>query len=296
MSTRQKKLIVVWLSLGIIFVFFTLQGFAQESSNKEREIEGIIKGLENSELKIKKGKYLEKLLQIINEGYWSKIEIRQQERIKNAFIITLKEGVILAEKIETIEGTKYLELLGIIAGRLRDPRSISILIEGMPFSWFEKALVEIGEPAIESLLKILKEGVGHQKSGSLRVFKEMYKQGKVKGKNIKKIKQEVIKACQDDMMEVRISGLHTISEFEDGDVIPLIESIAKTDPEVCEIDASFRGGEDGKKIKIYPVREEAQRVIKLLEEKKKQKENEGKKAPKGKKELQEGVNDKKGKK
>ncbi len=119
---------------------------------------------------------------------------------------------------------------------------------------------------------------------------------------LNQIKQSLINLLNDKSPFVRKNTIRALGNFEDPGFIPIIRSYLN-DP-YSETREKTKLRREAKKttvvklgkVTIYPVREEAQRVIKLLEEKKKQEEKEGKKAPKGKKESQEGVNDKKGKK
>lgn len=83
------------------------------------------------------------------------------------------------------------------------------------------------------------------------------------------VRNLLIKRLNDESPDVRESAVRALGNFSDTSLIPLIKHLSENDPYCWEVDASFRHGKKGEKIIIYPVREEAQRVIKLLEEKKK---------------------------
>ncbi|MDI6735491.1 MAG: HEAT repeat domain-containing protein [bacterium] len=86
------------------------------------------------------------------------------------------------------------------------------------------------------------------------------------------IKNLLIEKLNDESPDVREGTVQVLGNLGDTSVIPFIKSLAENDSYFWETDASFRHGKKGEKIIIYPVREEAQRVLKLLEEKKKEKE------------------------
>lgn len=79
----------------------------------------------------------------------------------------------------------------------------------------------------------------------------------------------LIEALKDKEGNVRKWAVNALGKIEDPSTIPDIEKLAVEDPYTEEIDAGTRGGKKGEKIKIYPVREEAEKVLKQLEAKKK---------------------------
>lgn len=187
---------------------------------------------------------------------------------------------------------------------LRDARTIPILIKFMGHS--RKVLVEIGEPAVLPLIRALYDEDPMAKCSAAKVLGDMLEEKEegytARGKTREKIKDALIDALKRNAQpknrneewveiitertlhspwemlpdstaemwfetrvmlkaDVRINVIRALSRLGDKDVIPLLKEISENDPYTKE-------HKDG--TIYYPVREEAAKIIKELESKKKE--------------------------
>ncbi len=222
---------------------------------------------------------------------------------------------------------EYVSALTQAVVSLKDKRALPYLLDWACYEYIQDYIIEAGdESVVRKCLKDLENidpvypvrtKVSVEILGRMVKKEEGYIPTETTREEIKQAIVRTLKQCKHIKIDkrdpyselnsrseacIRQRAIRALGNFEDPGFIPIIKPYLN-DP-YSETREKTELRQEGKKatvvklgkVTIYPVREEAQRVIKLLEEKKKQKENEGKKAPKGKKELQEGVNDKKGKK
>jgi hypothetical protein len=251
----------------VIDGFFTVQLFAQDNP----KIENMIVVLETS-TPANAVAMLGKFLDLINGSDWNKLTPNQRDRLVQAFIYQLKKGRMVSEKGESEEAFKYLELLGKIGGRLKDPRTIPVLVEGVGTGYFGNALAKIGAPAIEPLLKKYDSADINEKDIILYVFQKMGA-SEIKDKR-KKVIACILRGSKDTEAFIRGKAIKTLSELGDANVIPALEEIEKNDPEIYEVDTSSGSWKGYGKYKRYIVREEASEALKKIKARLKNKSQE----------------------
>lgn len=125
---------------------------------------------------------------------------------------------------------------------------------------------KVGE-IVEHLIKRIKAAEEHKNyaeiTAILMILSEGIETKKIAKKEYKKIKEVFIRALKHEDPYIRREAVKGLGIIGDIDVIPLIEKLL-TDSYMSEEEI-----QNGVK-KIYPVREEAKKVLKKLEEKKKQ--------------------------
>jgi len=209
---------------------------------------------------------LEQLSQFIETGLWDKLPQSARERASLAFLKQLKYGCHIAEIGESAEANKHMKLLSVIAVKIRDMRTIPILIDGLN-GHYRNALVKIGEPALPYLVHRFGDntmaGTGTGKSAILEVFKRMGT-AKIKNKNLIAVKQVLIKAANDNDVYVRRRALDVFGELGDELDIPLIEKIKNNDTGFFEVDSASDGGKSHGKQKKFIVREEASKALEKI--------------------------------
>jgi HEAT repeat protein len=114
--------------------------------------------------------------------------------------------------------------------------------------------------------------IGPLVTPAISTFKKQAKPAEgyeIKESDSEKIKNVLIEMLNDAEPSVRINAIDSLRNYNNRDVIPIFESMAREDKYKEEIDASLRGGEKGEIITIYPVREAAENALKQLNKQKK---------------------------
>ncbi len=153
---------------------------------------------------------------------------------------------------------------------LKDSRATSTIVgSGVSSIKKTKAIVEFGEISVDPLINKFKQSYNpFVRQNVVLIFGDMVKEKKIlSNDNREKVKILLIDATKDKDEHVKISSLQSLANFEDKDVVSVLKSVAKNDQSSREIKASLRGGKTGEKIKIYPVREEAEKILKQMEQK-----------------------------
>ena len=160
----------------------------------------------------------------------------------------------------------YHDYLCRIVGKSGDRNILQALVERCPMP---EVLVNFGDDAVEPVITALKSTENPSgKMNALFVLDEMLKPKKegyvASGEMRNKIKKALIQATLDKDRHVKSVSVKALGNSEDDDVIPILESITKNDPDhFFDKDIST-----GRKITRYPVREEAEEALKKIKEKK----------------------------
>ncbi len=180
-------------------------------------------------------------------------------------------------------GEYYIDLVAIVI-KLKDERAISAIVGAVECGAPSMAVIEFGELAIPYLLERLEKTKSYATSDIIRTLGEIAKRAEstppvVKGTATTKAPLKSPAVSQVDLMKdafiknlnnpnefTRMEAIKSLGILEDTSVIPLLKQIAKNDPRAWNTVSG-----DPSKF-IYPVREEAERVIKLLEKKREEKE------------------------
>lgn len=175
-----------------------------------------------------------------------------EEEIKTALISLLEKEITLRKtgKRPITKGEGYGEyLLDLVSTvtYIKDLKALPVLVETIggkvgQSHHIGKAIANFGEPAIDPVISKLKDKNNQDRSDAAFVLEnilEKRKEGKLKisndGKN--KIKKVLIESLQDDKNKyVRIHAVKGLGSVEDKDVIPILKSIPKTDPEYKEVE------------------------------------------------------------
>ena len=279
MEPKRFKIIVTILFL---FMFSPISSFAAQD-NKERN-ESVLKRLGDVSMEERNLALFE-----INENI--KNYPLTDEIIETILNLAEKEQKGKEYTMRGELGEEYLSQLIIALGNTKNPRAIPYLIEYLGSGTsVAHSLHRIGEPAIDPLIKKLHdEMIGNRSSASyaLGLFLKPDEDGYLAKVEVReKIKWSLIKELGDsrnkqpeksiewykfraeERAEVRtniVRALGYLAGSGDTDVIPLIESAAEGDPYFLDMSKKkdYRGPE-----KKYSVREEAQKVLKKIKEKK----------------------------
>lgn len=262
-----KQLLLILLGWGLFQNTYCL------SAQEKIDVEKMVQTLETSEYPSVTKQSVEQLLKLIDDGYWGKIPKEQKERVTEAFLKQLKKGLYVAEKGESEEASRYVQLLGNIAWKIKDERVIPILIDGVSFG-YQNALISIGEPAIKPLVNRYGDntvaGTGNGKWSILEIFKRMGTT-KIGNKNRADVRKTLIKACNDEDADVRRVALDALGELGDENDIPIIEKIEKNDPYFYGMDEDTRPFVYAEEQKKFIVREEATKTLGKIRERFKKK-------------------------
>ncbi len=176
-----------------------------------------------------------------------------------------------------------------IVGEFKDERAIPALVGAVECgASINRAIIEFGELAVRPLLERLEKTKDRSaKSDIIEVLGKIAKKGMIISQviegtpttkapfkaltvsQIELMKNAFIKSLNDPCPFTRMEAIRGLEILGDTSAIPLLKQIAENDP--CKwgtVDPVTKAPKKG----YYPVREEAQRVIKLLEEKKKEEE------------------------
>jgi len=193
----------------------------------------------------------------VNEKY-----IRNEEIRSNLIALFIKES---SKEIRGEGYGEYHSLLTTLVASLEDRRAIPYLLNSFNRESEQYLARTKDKRILERMLKDVEEGnYQSRRAAAIRIMSRMCKLGNVDKDERKKIKKILIESCRGKSHSVRIWALRGLVELGDTDVSPLLKSLAKDDPYSRRIDASVRGGKKGEKIKIYPVRKEAEKALKQL--------------------------------
>lgn len=157
------------------------------------------------------------------------------------------------------EGEYYLALLKVVID-LKDERAIPVIIGGIacgnePLN----AVVEFGELAVGPLLEYLEKTKDEtSRDSAIEALGRILKRFQLPSQTTKLIKETIIKYLNDRDEFVRKAAIEQLGLLEDTSVIPVLKSIAANDPCVWGIVS------DDPADWTYPVREEAERVLRLF--------------------------------
>ena len=198
-------------------------------------------------------------------------ELFQKEIKQTKGVYKIKKGAITgsSDEIASFNGENYGIYFGRlceIVGKSGDRKMLPLLVAHCLES---KVLTNFGDDAVELVINhmsISDNPIG--KMNALFVLDEMLKPKKegyvASGEMRNKIKKALIQATLDKDRHVKSLSVKALGNSEDDDVIPILEKIAKEDPDhFFDKDIST-----GRKKAIYPVREEAEKALKKFKEKK----------------------------
>jgi CII-binding regulator of phage lambda lysogenization HflD len=160
----------------------------------------------------------------------------------------------------------YHDYLCRIVGKSGDRTMLQALVERCPMP---EVLVNFGDDAVEPVITALKSTENPSgKMNALFVLDEMLKPKKdgyvASGEMRNKIKKALTHANLDKDRLLKSVSVKALGNSVVDDVIPILEGITKNDPDhFFDKDIST-----GRKITRYPVREEAEKALKKLKEKK----------------------------
>jgi len=203
---------------------------------------------------------------------------------KEIFTISaLREAAIpvLIKDLEDTEWGKIFDpehevVLIEILGEFRDPRAIPAMMKSLRWVGLRAdPFAKMGPVILDPLIKKLSDKKARYRAlvylGGVMEIMPQYGYS-ISEEDKKRVKEELVKVLKGESLKLtaiealgKMAFLYEYSEYED--IIPLLEKIARTDPFYREkIDKA------GRKIgRYYPVREEAQELLKQLEAKKKEK-------------------------
>jgi HEAT repeat protein len=153
-----------------------------------------------------------------------------------------------------------------LVGQSTDKNLLPLLIKYCPMP---EVLVNYGDDVVEPFVKALKSADNpSEKMNAIFVLAEMLKPKKegyvASGETRNKIKQALMQAISDKDRLVKSVAVKALGDSDDNDVIPILENIAKNDSDHFEKKDLATG-----ELKTrYPVREEAEKALKKIREKK----------------------------
>lgn len=248
--------------LVVICALFIFQITCCAEAQNYIQIEELITNMETKESPSIMNPYLEQLLRLIKNGDWAKIPQNQKDRVITVLIKQLTHGKRVAEVGESEVAFRYLQLLGQIAGELKDTRIIPVLVEGINAGNYADALTKIGGPAVDPLVKKYNSSSVNEKRFILGIFEDM-EPGTIKNKKAA-VKNCILKAGKDEEMYVRVSAIRALFKLGDKDVVPVIEEMAKNDVDFYEVDTASGPWKGYGTHKRYIVREEASEALKRI--------------------------------
>ena len=228
------------------------------SAKENFDIDNIIAVME-TETPVSAYVAVKQMYDIVLSGDYDKLPANQKNRLVLAFNHQLKKGRIVAEKGETEEAFAHVSVLGAIAGKLKKSSMIPILVEGVGNASYADALLKIGEPSIDPLLKKMWEGDVSEKNAIAEIFKNMGV-NTLKGKRVI-VQNALLKMCAHKRKSVRISAVRALAEVGDEGAVLVLERIGESDPEFDEVNSSTSSI-----YRKYRVREEAARALKRVRE------------------------------
>ncbi len=204
------------------------------------------------------------------------------EQIRAALIDLLKKELLFAKDEKTFgdqgEGEGYggylLELLAAVCG-LKDKEALPVLVETIGGGIGRgpaviRTLAEFGDTAVEPIIAKLHDNENPNRTGAAHVLEQMLRmksqdEVKLSTTSIKRVKGVLKETLRGQSSPwTKRHSVKALGYIKDEDIVPFLKSISEKDPYMRVIDASFRGGKTGKKMRIYPVREEAEKVLKRI--------------------------------
>ncbi len=243
---------------------------------------GVLRFLDDDRIRVAIIKLLQRENEL-KEQWWAEWDKECKRRGEEPPLEWDPEG-IKEKRVTTGEG--YLMLVDIVVD-LKDERAISALVGGVQCGYDPiQAVVEFGEMAVKPLIERLKKTKNPSaRSSIIYTLGEIAKRSKITSPPIEGtpttkalfkaltvsqmelVKNAFIKSLNDSNPFTRMEAIRGVEIIGDTSAIPLLKQIVEND--LCKwgtVDPVTKAPKKG----YYPVREEAQRVLKLLEEKKKQ--------------------------
>lgn len=268
----RKGLFIFTMALSVAFLSFWYlprEGNSippeTRSNPQPEEIKKLLKDLESEKAIVRQ------------RAAYRLTELKVKEVIPS--LIKKLEGIMKRVSPEGVFATdgdgEYTVELICMLGKFKAPETIPTMLKVVETSVVAVEITEsfamMGPKIIKPLIEKFedKNKRGRWRAKSLYYLKEtipqMAKYGyTVSDKDKKEIKRVIIKAFKDKNRYVRKAAIYAAKKIEDFDFIPLLESCAKSDPYSLNI---VSGPQKGRK--VYPLREEAEKVLKQLEAKKK---------------------------
>jgi HEAT repeat protein len=153
-----------------------------------------------------------------------------------------------------------------LVGQSTDKNLLPLLIKYCPMP---EVLVNFGDDVVEPFINELKSASNpSEKMNAIFILSELLKPKKegyaARGEIRNKIKTALIQTTLDQNKYVKLVSVKALGDSEDEDVIPILEKIAQNDLERFENKDRITG-----EMKMrYPVREEAEKALKKIKEKK----------------------------
>jgi hypothetical protein len=274
----MKKKILSLLIPCTITIFSSIS-YTQESLPSNKEVTKLIRQLDDSDWKNR----MDAFYRLIRLGHTDEMHgltyalpseltnllktvPEQSDEIKLALIKLLeRENFFVEEQRKEYEKTGitlseeytnyYGDLIAAVTS-LKDIRSLNALLGAINTGGMATStLAEFGTAALDPVIGKLNSEDPLTRGSAAAVLTGMVE--KVSDPISRgKIKQALIKACQDEKFYVRIDAIIGLGALGDQDVIPIIEKLAIEDP----YEASAHGGEKG----YYPVRQKAEEVLQKL--------------------------------
>jgi len=143
-----------------------------------------------------------------------------------------------------------------MAVKTRDPRMAPLLLKCLDQKLAALSLIKIGKESIPGLMNAVNDPDRFVRTNAVFALSEIvYKTGIADLKERDEIKNIFMKALQVKKGVVRKEAVYGLGNFPDPDVIPLIKEISEKDPYTKK--QAFKGRAET----IFPVREEAQKVL-----------------------------------
>jgi len=238
-------------------------------AQNDRQVEEIIATLESNKDSNAVAESLKTLQSFITNGYWSKLQQARKEKIIDVFIKQLRHGQRICQVGESEEAVNYMAHLGSIAGKLKNHRTIPVLVDGLPCSDYEEALAKIGGPAVDSLVKsFTNESTPLFREAILTIFKKMADLNTLTEKDKEKVKRVILKACQAKEGGVRGKAIRVLANYGGEDDISLLTSLLENDAAFYEVNTASGPWTGYGKYKRYIVREEAQKTLEKINKRK----------------------------
>jgi len=264
-NVRNIIIFAIW---GIILIVPILRVWAQSDQQVE-EIRAIFESTRFPDIA---NESLINLRNIIASGYWDKLSQIKKEKIVDAFIKQLRHGQRVCRVGESEDAAKYMRYLGEIAGKLKNSRTIPVLIDGLPCGDYEEALAKIGGPAVDLLAKsFTNESTPLFREAVLTAFDKMPEVNTLTEKDREKIKRVIIKACQAKESEVRASAIAVLANYGGEEDAPTLRSLLENDTDFYEVNTPSGAWTGRGKYKRYIEREEANKTLEKIKSKYKSK-------------------------
>ena len=252
---------VMWCVLHIVPIL-------DVRAQNEQQAEEICAALESAKFSEVANESLKNLQNLIDGGYWDKLQQTRKEKIVDAFVKQLRRGKRICQVGESEDAFNYLGYLGNIAGKLKNRKTIPILIDGLPCSVYADALAKMGDIPVSSLIEASEKGSHGTKNSVLHIFKKMQELKTVSEKNRERIKKAITRACRDNDEQIRLYAVATLESYADESDVALLKELAESDSQYYEVNTSSGPWTGYGRHKRYIVREEAQKTLTEIEKRK----------------------------